>query len=152
MSANLGAVAALTAGRGQDWGTPDSLSAWARITFGPFNLDPCARAETAQAPRWFAQDGLDLPWDGRVWMNPPFRNCEQWVEKAVAEVHAGRCGLVVALVPARVDSRWWHRYCETAPHWFVRGRLKFKGAAYNAPFPCAIVLFASAPPNCSAKP
>jgi site-specific DNA-methyltransferase (adenine-specific) len=49
---------------------------------------------------------------------------------------------VVMLIPSRTDTRWWHEYIMKASEIrFVRGRLKFGGAKYNAPFPSAIVVF-----------
>ena len=38
------------------------------------NLDVCATAETAMSSSFYTkeQDGLKLPWRGRVWMNPPY--------------------------------------------------------------------------------
>lgn len=48
---------------------------------------------------------------------------------------------VVCLVPARVDTKWWHDYCAKGVVEFVRGRLKFGGHKNSAPFPCAVVVF-----------
>lgn len=49
---------------------------------------------------------------------------------------------VVMLLPARTDTRWFHKYIYgKAEVRFVRGRLKFGGAAWNAPFPSMIVIY-----------
>jgi hypothetical protein len=49
--------------------------------------------------------------------------------------------LVVALVPARPGSAWWHEYVARGEVEFLRGRLRFGGAASSAPFPSAVVVF-----------
>ena len=50
------------------------------------------------------------------------------------------------LIPARTDTRWFHEI--VLPHAaeirFVKGRLKFGGAANSAPFPSIIVVFNAA--------
>lgn len=49
---------------------------------------------------------------------------------------------VVMLIPSSTDTKWWHDYCMKANEIrFIKGRLKFGGAEYNAPFPGAIVIF-----------
>jgi site-specific DNA-methyltransferase (adenine-specific) len=48
---------------------------------------------------------------------------------------------VVCLVPARTDTAWWHDYAMKGQIRFLRGRLKFGGAANSAPFPSAVVVF-----------
>jgi hypothetical protein len=61
---------------------------------------------------------------------------------------------VVALVPARTDTRWFHEYVwdsETdmpkryVSVRFVKGRLKFGGATSGAPFPSMVVVFRKRP-------
>jgi hypothetical protein len=84
--------------------------------------------------------GLKQQWSGKVFVNPPYgREIGQWVRKAWEESLHGT--LVVCLVPARVDTRWWHDYAKKGHVYFLRGRLKFGGASNSAPFPSAIVTF-----------
>ena len=54
---------------------------------------------------------------------------------------AGQGALVVCLLPARTDTRWWQDYARRGHVWFQRGRLKFGHARNAAPFPSAIVTF-----------
>lgn len=113
-----------------------------------FTLDVCASADNAKCARYFSrsEDGLVQDWSGEVcWMNPPFgREIAQWVAKARRE--AARGGVVVALLPVRSDTAWWHDHVIGAEIRFLRGRVCFTGgtkgpASHNAPFPCAIVVF-----------
>ena len=50
--------------------------------------------------------------------------------------------IVVCLIPARTDTKWFHEYIyQKAEVRFVRGRLKFGGAKHSAPFPSMVVIF-----------
>ena len=110
-----------------------------------FDLDPCSTDENAKCERHFTreQDGLKQEWTGRVWMNPPYgRECGKWVKKAFESVYGGGTAeLVVCLLPARTGSPWFHDYCLKGEVRFVRGRLKFDGTPYNAPFDVMVIVF-----------
>ena len=73
---------------------------------------------------------------------PPYgREISKWVKKAVDEVERG-VPLVVMLLPARTDTKWFHEYC--VPYGkteFLKGRLKFGNATKTAPFPSMVVIF-----------
>ena len=124
------------------WSTPPDLFARLDAEFG-FTLDVCAVPENAKCLRYFTPeiDGLRQTWEGIVWMNPPYgRTIGKWVRKAYLSAREG--AVVVCLLPARTDTRWWHDYVTHAhEHWFIKGRLKFGGARSGAPFPSAVVVF-----------
>jgi site-specific DNA-methyltransferase (adenine-specific) len=116
--------------------------------FGPFTLDACATPENAKCPAYFTKidDGLKQPWTGRVWCNPPYgRGLERWVKKALESVRSGTAEVVVCLLPARVNTAWWHAYAAQGEVRFPRGRLRFGAAASDAPFSSAVVVFRNAP-------
>jgi DNA N-6-adenine-methyltransferase Dam len=74
-------------------------------------------------------------------MNPPYgRQITKWVRKAFEEARTN-AQLVVCLLPARTDTRWWHAYCLKGEILFIRGRLKFGDAKNSAPFPSVLVIF-----------
>lgn len=108
-----------------------------------FTLDVCATHENAKCENFYSpeQDGLSMPWKGRVWCNPPYgRQVGQWVEKACISAQSG--ALVVMLLPARTDTAWFHDYIyRRAEIRFIRGRLKFGGSTNSAPFPSMICIF-----------
>lgn len=112
-------------------------------------LDVCATYDNAQCVFYFTpeHDGLAQDWGThRCWMNPPYgREIRKWVAKA--HDAASRGATVVALIPARTDSDWWHRYIEPRRDdvTFVRGRIRFVGMKHNAPFPCCVVVFRPSP-------
>ncbi len=122
--------------------TPQDLFDELDREFG-FTLDACASAANAKCERYFDEvaDGLMRSWAGEVvWCNPPYgRQIPKWANKIHLEAeHA----TIVALVPSRTDTRWWHDHMMEADEIrFVRGRLHFNGAVNPAPFPSAIVVF-----------
>jgi phage N-6-adenine-methyltransferase len=138
-----------------EWSTPAWLAAQLAAEFGPFDLDPAATAANAKAPAFYtlADDGLAQPWKGRVFMNPPYgRTIGRWIRKAQEEVAAGRAGLVVCLIPARVDTGWWRAAIAAAS--LVRilpGRVSF-GDGDPAPFPSAVVVFGALPGRHGTQP
>jgi len=116
------------------------------VRYGPFTVDACASPENAKCDRYFTRDddGLAQTWTGRVWMNPPYgRTLGAWMAKAWESAHT-TAELVVCLVPARTDVRWWHEYAARGEVEFVRGRLKFGALKNSAPFPSAVVVFRNA--------
>jgi phage N-6-adenine-methyltransferase len=118
-----------------EWATPQDF--FDRLNAGyQFTLDPCATPGNAKCARYFTreQDGLAQPWKGRVWLNPPYgRTIGLWMAKAKESVKSGDAELVVCLVPARVDTRWWNDSVAGAEVEFIRGRLRFGGAENSAP-------------------
>ena len=124
------------------WSTPKDFYDKLNKVFR-FGLDVCALPENAKCQNYFTPDinGLDQEWNGVCWMNPPYgREISAWVEKAYRSAKKNGA-TVVCLLPARVDTRWWHDYCAKGEVTFIKGRLKFGGSANSAPFPNAIVVF-----------
>jgi hypothetical protein len=84
-----------------DYYTPSWVFERMGITF---DLDVCAPSggiPWIPAARYLdpSDDGLAQPWDGRVWMNPPYSNVTPWVNRFVAHRNG------VAFVPF-ARSRW----------------------------------------------
>lgn len=111
-----------------------------------FDVDVCANHENAKCKRYFTEEenGLLQKWTGVVFMNPPYgREIADWIRKAYESAQEG--ATVVCLIPSRTDAGWWHDYCMKGEIRFVRGRLKFGGSEWNAPFPSAVVIFRNMP-------
>lgn len=114
------------AARTDDWLTPvaviDALGGAAS-----FDLDPCAPAAqpwpTAQRTYTRADNGLLLPWFGRVWLNPPYHRfaIAAWLGRMVDH------GRGIALIFARTDTEAFHRFVWRAGTavLFLAGRLDF---------------------------
>ncbi len=132
--------------RSVEWPTDPKVYADLDAEYGPFTLDPCATVENAKCPEFFtaSEDGLAQEWTGRVWMNPPYgRTIGDWMRKAW-EASQATAEIVVCLVPARTDTRWWHEYAMQGEIVFLRGRLRFGDLSNSAPFPSAVVVFRNA--------
>jgi phage N-6-adenine-methyltransferase len=132
----------LFASASPDWETPASLYEALDAEFC-FDLDPCATEANAKCGRFYtaAEDGLLQSWNGAVYVNPPYgRGIDRWLDKALHSANNG--ATVVCLVPARTDTKWWHRYCMQADEIrFLNRRLTFAGADNKATFPGALVVF-----------
>ena len=151
---------ALLSSRRMDWPTPRYVVEKAEeiLEIGSFDLDAAASAENTKAARWFDEDanGLLHPWSlstgghAFAWCNPPYgRSISAWVEKAASEAEAGRATTAM-LIPARPDTRYFHRWIWNAEQGrprtgvevhFLPGRIKFEGAPDPAPFPSMIAIF-----------
>ncbi len=136
----------------QGWETPPELLDALAQVFPRFDLDPCAPRKSRTVVRarthyTVDDDGLSLPWHGTVFVNPPYgRTLAAWIAKAHHEISAGRARTVVALLPARPDTRYWHEHIAgQATVYFLRGRLRFSGSEQSAPFPSALAVWGASP-------
>lgn len=138
------------------WQTPPEIwqAVLDRLGITQFDLDPCSPADCSTgaipcADRFTqADNGLSRSWGERgdvVWVNPPYgRALTTWIDKMIAE--ATRGVRVIALVPARTGTAWWHRALDAGgkPE-FLKGRLRFLGKdgvpGDPAPFDSALIWF-----------
>lgn len=113
-----------------DWLTPPEIVE----ALGPFDLDPATTCPMAHDGKPWATatqmlcrctNGLEAPWKGRVWLNPPYeRPLTQLFIQRLAEHGEG-----VALLMARTDSAWFHdwilgfasaiRFLRRRPHFYT---------------------------------
>ena len=115
----------------QDWQTPKKTYELLDAEFA-FTFDPC--------PTSFGGDGLAIEWGERTFVNPPYNQISKWIYKSWVEAQKKK--LIVLLIPARTDTRWWHEYIMKATEIrFIKGRLRFGGAKHSAPFPSCVVIF-----------
>ena len=126
-----------------EWPTPQTFFDMLDAEFH-FTLDPCATSHNAKCENYFTRndDGLNQDWGThRVFCNPPYgREIGAWAKKCHDTAQAG--GLVVLLVHARTDTRWFHDWVYgKAELRFVKGRLKFGDGTQSAPFPSLVAIF-----------
>ena len=130
--------------KSNEWTTPPDLFNELNYKHN-FTLDPCCTKQSALCDKYYTieDDGLKQDWGGEiVFMNPPYgREIGKWVEKAYKESLKG--AVVVCLIPARTDTRYWHDYIfpYASGIKFLKGRLKFGNGKNSAPFPSAIIEF-----------
>lgn len=121
------------------WETPDYIFEPLNKKY-QFTLDPCCIKENAKAENFFtpSEDGLNRSWGNHsVYVNPPYSRglIDAWTYKCWQESLSGKGNKIIALLPVSTSSKWFHNFvwnkCEIE---FVKGRIKFKGAKYTAPF------------------
>ena len=131
-----------------EWYTPKKFYDQLHKEFN-FTLDPCATPESAKCENYYTiiENGLIQDWDNHtVFVNPPYgRDIKNWIKKCYEESLKGI--VVVALIPARTDTRYWHDYIfnKAKDIRFLRGRIKFEKedgtTGDSAPFPSAIIVW-----------
>jgi hypothetical protein len=100
-----------------DWYTPAVYVEAARAVLGGIDLDPAscpAANETVRATTFYTRedDGLIQPWQGRVWLNPPYGKTGSestagiWATKLLTEYEAGRVEAAILLVNAVTGNEW----------------------------------------------
>lgn len=131
-------------GAEDEWLTPPELIA----ALGPFDLDPCAPIHrpwpTAERHYTIEDDGLSLPWDGFVWLNPPYGSRETWRWLDRLAEH----GNGLALIFARTETAGFfeHVWARADALLFLEGRLFFhhvdgSRAAHNSGAPSVLVAY-----------
>ncbi len=142
--------AVLSTGK-DDWETPPEFFDELNNEFH-FTIDPCANEKNHKCERYYtvADNGLLQDWAGEVvFCNPPYSpktktNPGQgaWIKKCYEEAQKPNT-TVVALIPARTDTKAFHQYIyhKAKEIRFLKGRLKFVGAKSTAPFPSMVVIF-----------
>lgn len=128
-----------------EWSTPEWLFKELNDEFG-FDLDACASDENHKCLVYYTKenDSLTKDWGGHtVFCNPPYgRKYTPLFVKKCYEESLKPGTVVVALIPARTDTQWFHHYVYgKAEIRFVKGRLKFGGSKNNAPFPSMVVIW-----------
>ena len=130
--------------KNQEWETPQDFYNKLNEEFH-FTLDPCCQIETAKCDKFYTpkENGLIQDWEGEtVFCNPPYgRKQKFWIRKCWEESNKAHT-TVVMLLPARTDTKAFHRYIyHKAEIRFIRGRLKFGNSKNSAPFPSMVVIF-----------
>jgi ParB family chromosome partitioning protein len=116
-----------------EWYTPEQHIASASQVLGGIALDP-ATSELAnkvvKAETIFTQEdnGLEQPWHGTVWLNPPYSQpaISQFAEKLASEWESGRLTAAIALTHNYTDTQWFHRLAKACTAiCFTKGRIGF---------------------------
>jgi hypothetical protein len=105
-----------------EWLTPPDIIR----QLGIFDLDPCSPInrpwDTANKHYTINDNGLALPWDGVVWLNPPYgTQTSKWLKKMVEH------GNGIVLMFARTETDMFFRYVweKSDSLLFIKGRLYF---------------------------
>lgn len=158
-------LAPLMSSASGEWQTPLEVLRCVRDVAidGRITLDPCTTRDNPTGADWICVKQGPLPGDdqrvlvngiaidwviperpGLIYVNPPYgRAINDWTAKCVEAAALWPSEAeVIALLPARTDTRWWHNDCappKSGAVCFWAGRLRFVGAPASAPFPSALV-------------
>lgn len=108
-------------GASVEWYTPPSLFDRLGLTFDLDPASPNPPVRWVPARRFYSVDGERLPWEGRVWLNPPYGPAGvPFIERMIEHDH----GLL--LLPARTETRIFQKAATAALLIvFLRDRLHF---------------------------
>ncbi len=125
-------------------GTPQKLIQSLSERFGPLSsYDPCPLNDNPDI------DGIKINWyeampdkSSTLYVNPPYSKLKStkhkmgWIEKIYITARTWPHLKIVALLPVRTDTQWFHDYIQKKGSIeFIRGRLTFEGSSNPAPFP-----------------
>jgi hypothetical protein len=131
--------------KSNEWYTPAEYVEAAREVLGGIDLDPasCEQANRiVKATRFYTKDddGLAQPWNGRVFLNPPYgktggkSNQEIWSQRLLHFYRFGQVPAAILLVNAEPGNRWF-RPLWRFPLCFTDHRIRFytEDGERNAP-------------------
>ena len=138
-----------------EWETPPDLFAVIDDEFH-FDVDAAATGYNTKVHSSYIEretDALTCRWGDfgtRAWLNPPYGNkIRGFIEATERSLDEG-IEVVVALVPARTDTKWFQQAMNSAyAVWFLGKRIRFVGAESAAPFPSAVIVWNRAPAHYS---
>lgn len=114
---------ATPASKRNEWGTPPDWLHRARLVMGPIELDPAttkAANEFVQAEHIYtkADNGLEKPWFGTVFWNPPYGSglIHPFCQKAVDEWQRGSIRQMIGLTNSDTSTRWTRLLFESASY------------------------------------
>lgn len=88
----------------------------AKATMGAIDLDPASSAEaneTVEAEKFYTKEdnGLQLPWKGRIWLNPPYGgDARLFIERMLKEYKVGNVTAACALLNSHpTETKWFQQ-------------------------------------------
>ena len=120
-----------TRNKSQDWYTPAEIIDLVRLVIKEIDLDPASddiAQHWIQATNYYtpAQDGLNHPWFGRVWLHPPAHGkTAKWSNKLLAEYDSGQVTEAILLVTPSAGSKWFQKLTRLFPVCFPDERISF---------------------------
>lgn len=117
--------------RDQESYTPPKYIEAVRKVMGSIDLDPASNEfaqKTIQATIFFTieDNGLDKPWNGNIFLNPPYSHPEVklFVDKLLSELKPGQQAIL--LTNNNTDTNFFHRAARRAAAiCFTKGRINF---------------------------
>lgn len=112
--------------KGDNYATPK----WLMSLFGDW-YDPCPLNPNPYV------NGLDIDWEIKTYVNPPYSEPIKWVNKAITEMKKGK--LIVMLLRMDSSTKWFQKCLEYGEVIYFGRRIKFNGKTPY--FPSMLVIF-----------
>ena len=120
-----------------EWGTPVEVLALVRAVLGQIDVDPASNAVAqarVQAQTFYTLDdsGLNHPWPGRVFLNPPYQTPgpARFIGKLGEELDAQRTTEAILLVNSATETDWYQRaFVRATAVCYPDGRMRFLHAS-----------------------
>lgn len=110
-------------GASDEWYTPQYIFDGLSTIFDLDVAAPIGGGPHVPARRWICENSLSQPWEGFIWMNPPFggRNgLVPWLNKFFEH------GNGIALTPDRTSAPWWQDAASKSDAlMMIGGKVKF---------------------------
>lgn len=135
-----------------EWYTPSVYIESARKVMGSIDCDP-ASSDVAnrivKAKTYYTKetDGLNRPWLGNVWMNPPYGQplINQFINKFIEKFEEQETNQACVLVNNATETEWCQALLVRASTvCFIKGRIKYldaNGQAANSPLQGQVILY-----------
>ena len=119
-----------------NWSTPRWLLDKLEEKFGKFDYDPCPLNSDDKT-------SLFKNWKGNVFINPPYSNVKEFLNKALIEIKRKNCKQAIFLIIPRTSTKYWRDYVikYSDEVYFFDRRLKFGKSKSSAPFPSCVIKF-----------
>ena len=82
--------------------TPKWVFDFLEVTFDLDVASPVEKIDHVPALKRYTEDSLEKPWEGLIWMNPPYSNATPWINKFIDH------GNGIALLHCS-KSKWFNR-------------------------------------------
>ena len=119
-----------------DWSTPKYLLNQIEEEFGKIDYDPCPLKSDLKL-------ALFDDWKGNTFINPPYDNVMEFLNKGLLELKKGNAKQLIYLIIPRTSTKYWNKYVMKYADciYFIPYRIKFGTAKSCAPFPSIVVVF-----------
>ena len=139
-----------------EWWTPAEVIEPVRAALGEIDLDPCTHPDAQRvirAANYYARpdDGLTLPWSGRVWLNPPYSKPRPWVYRLL-QMDNGAAAACILTATSAAGSEAGLLLLACASVIALPGRVRFRRGAGvgSAPRDASVIAFVGEPVNVAA--